>query len=166
MFTKYEKPKQILASLPCNFENHFYNVVWVFFSIFVLRFSASLGYFSLILGPLATMFFINKYGRKTNLRLILLLFAVGWTVILVSSNFANLIVGLTLCGVASGKHNGRRGRGGGEGCRLTHYHFLTSNTILLLGENFLPQCTRVIPHVSFQKNSDSRLIGQRTKSKT
>lgn len=54
------------------------------------------------------MFFINKYGRKTNLRLILLLFAVGWTVILVSNNLANLIVGLTLCGVASGEYYGKQ----------------------------------------------------------
>lgn len=45
---------------------------------------------------------VNKYPRKTNLRTAMLLFIIGWTIILISTNFVNLIVGSVLCGIAAG----------------------------------------------------------------
>ncbi|XP_065220789.1 glucose transporter GlcP-like [Planococcus citri] len=60
------------------------------------------GYFSLLFGPLIVVHLISKYGRKTNLRLVLCLFIIGWSIILVSTSFATLLIGTALCGIAAG----------------------------------------------------------------
>lgn len=72
-----------------------------FYTIFDI--SASLGFISLVFGPLISLFLSEKYGRRRNLQLVLFIFTIGWTVILISQTFTNLVTGATLCGLAAGK---------------------------------------------------------------